>query len=126
MKYREELICDCPPASARDTDGLPIMYRIICGQRPTDADFHSLRRLNPNSRHEDPVLECRARGLSLFTDPSKAKQRTKKKLRDGKLCGLKLTKGAGKIIQSGRLGHYTWWPFADFDILSCCEVQTND
>jgi len=29
----------------------------------------------------------------------------------------------GKIKQTGKKSHYTWWPFADFDILANCRVR---
>lgn len=126
MKYREELPCNCPPSDAQEIESVPIMYRLIEYDTPTEEDFHSHRKLNPNKPFKNASRECAARGLSLFSDPNEARRRTKKTMKNYRLCILRLYSGAGKILKTYGPHHYTWWPFVDFDILSICEVVQHD
>lgn len=42
-------------------------------------------------------------------------------LRGKRICRVQLMAGAGRIRQTGKPSHHTWWPLADFDILGHCE-----
>lgn len=123
MKYREPLPADCPPDDAEDITADMTVFRLVRGNPPTDDDFRSQRVESPNRKF--PVDECTTRGLSVFSLEKDAKEKTLKihRLRDHLIYHVKLTTGAGKIRKSSGSSHITWWPFANFDILACCNIK---
>lgn len=102
-----------------------VMYRLTKEHKPTNEDFHSLRKLRPEAKHQD-LNECIARGLSVFSDPIMAKRRAKRRLDGYSVCRVRLDRGAGKIMRTSGPNHYTWWPYDSFDILANCEPIAND
>jgi hypothetical protein len=44
-------------------------------------------------------------------------------LRGSRVCAVRLGAGAGRLLQTFRPSHHTWWPFAAFDILGHCEGE---
>ena len=38
------------------------------------------------------------------------------------ICRVRLREGAGRIQQTGRETHHTWWPLAGYDILAHCDM----
>ena len=121
--YREELPDDCPPADAIEITEELIAYRLVKSNPPTSEDFRSLRDLKPNRSFGD-LPECQIRGLSVHFDKTDSENLLKlPNLQNCHLCRLKLNAGAGKIKQTNKLSHHTWWPFADYDILSNCLTQ---
>ena len=125
-KYLEELPCGCPPSDAEDIVSTRIMYRMIEGDTPIAQDFYSHKKRNSNLKYHDPLKMCQAHGLSLFDDPEKAIKATRARYPNHRVCRLILQEGSGKILKTDSAGHYTWWPFEEFDILRACEVQAND
>jgi hypothetical protein len=119
--YREELPPSCPPGDAIEITAATAVYRLIGGQNPCDQDFESHQAKKPNVIYPDP---CIARGLSVLKDTATA-ERFKKlpTMRSKKLitCRVALCGGAGRLKLRND-GHFTWWPFAEFHILSRCEV----
>ena len=101
------------------------MYRLTQEQKPTDEDFHSLRKLKPEAKYED-LNECIAHGLSVFSDPVMARSRAVRKLKGYSVSKVRLDRGAGKIMRTSGPDHYTWWPYNSFDILACCESIADD
>ncbi|MDE0092968.1 MAG: hypothetical protein OXO49_00460 [Gammaproteobacteria bacterium] len=126
MEYREELPPNCPPPNAKDIEGPVVMYRMIASNTPTENDFDSLAKLNPTFHVKRPSDECFGRGVSVFSNPKTAKQRTERTKKDYRLCKIQLVRGAGSYIKSFGPHHYTWWPAKEFDILACCEVKLSD
>lgn len=97
------------------------MYRLVRTDPPDHTDFRSQRAENPN-RHFN-VPECIARGVSVFSDQNVAGDLLRLPSQRGKLiCELTLDNGAGFILKTGRPSHFTWWPFAEFDIVGNSQV----
>ena len=121
MTYREPLPEDCPPDEAEEILEPTVVFRLVRNDPPTDDDFRSQRAEKPTRQFSIP--ECRVRGLSVFKNRSVAeKMSTTRNLRGTVICQVTLTIGAGRIQRTGSRSHYTWWPLADFDILSNCVV----
>ena len=121
--YREPLPPDCPPATSEEIVRERHVFRLVRTVPPTDRDFRSHRAENPD-RIFVGVSECRARGLSVFAARQHAENALRlPTLRGRFLCRLQLRAGAGRIQQTGRGSHHTWWPLADYDILANCEVS---
>lgn len=124
MHYREQLPDGCPPDSAEEISEPWEVFRLVRTRPPTDDDFRSQRAEKP-TRDFPGVTECVARGLSVHTKREDSERASKlPSLRRRFLCRLKLEAGAGCVLQTRRPSHHTWWPLADFDILSRCTVET--
>ncbi len=122
MTYREPVPEDCPPDDAEEVIEPLIVFRLVRNNPPTYDDFRSQRAEKPNQKFN--VSECQARGLSVFLNPNEAAKCSKyRNLRDTLVCRVILNDGAGRIQQTGRRYHCTWWPLADFDILANCQVM---
>lgn len=122
MQYREQLPPDCPPDDAEEITAEMTVFRLVRGNPPRDGDFRSQRAERP--RASFGVTECQARGLSVFAVLEDARTLCKlPKMRNRLVCRVQLNFGAGSIQQTGKKSHYTWWPFAEFDILANCRVE---
>ena len=123
-RYRESLPPGCPPDEAREITSSEAVFRLVRTHPPTADDFRSQRAEKPLQKFHG-VSECRARGLSVFSRREEALQRALKlpSLRGRLICRIQLKSGAGSIQQTGRRPHHTWWPLAEFDILSRCAVE---
>ena len=116
--YRDKLPCDCPPDDADDI-AIPLtMFRLIKGDKPSNRDFKSLRQKKP--LHVPPrEMVCISAGLSLFQSLRAIKQTVIYKKGGHTIYEIKLTPGAGKIKQTGRVkDHFTFWPYEGFDIFA--------
>ena len=123
MTYRERLPSGCPPAEAEEIGAAREVFRLVDTNPPTDADFASQRALRPGKIFPG-VTECQARGLSVHTDVSDSKKVLKLPAHRGRqICRVRLEPGAGHIQQTGPRSHHTWWPLADYDILTRCRVE---
>ena len=125
MLYREPLPDDCPPDNAEEIDSPRAVYRLVRNNPATDDDFRSQRAERPGRIFRN-VTECQARGLSVRTNLDSARELMELRAMRGRmLCEVQLARGAGRIMQTGEdPAHSTWWPMADFDILSNCYVVT--
>lgn len=122
MVYREPLPDGCPPEEAEDISGFRIVFRLVRHDPPANDDFKSQRAENPNRKFGN-ISECRLRGLSVHDDLKASKEIMKLPTQRGKrICRVRLNSGAGRIQKTGRVAHYTWWPFSDFDIVSNCSL----
>ncbi len=122
MSYREQLPDDCPPSEAEEILAARIVFRLVSTNPVTLNDFRSQRALRPEAKFD--VSECQARGLSVFADRADIeKTRRLPKFRSWSICQVQLEAGAGYIQQTGGWSHHTWWPFAEFDILTHCENE---
>lgn len=121
--YREELPNGCPPEDADQTQDEQVVYRLVTADPPVDDDFKSHFLLNPAKDYRGH--ECIASGLSVVPTVEDAQSLTSLPALRGKLpCKVTLSAEAGMIKQTRAAPHHTWWPFADFDILACCEMVT--
>ncbi len=119
--YREELPEQCPPAEALKIETDICVFRLVKNSPAAEEDFMSQRALSPNAKFR--VDECIARGLSVWVTQTEAENARKlPKLRTMSVCRVRLCAGAGKLMQTFKPDHRTWWPFASFPILSRCEV----
>ena len=122
MTYREELPVNCPPAAAEEIVQRRDVYRLVRTDPPTDDDFRSQRAEKPGHHFRD---ECRARGLSVHSDPHDSEQARRLPTLQGRLiCRLHLDAGAGELLQTGRPSHHTWWPLASYDVLAVAAVES--
>lgn len=112
-----------PPDNAREISGAETVYRLVENNPPTDGDFISQRERRPSADFRN-ISECIARGLSVFTRIEDIKGTLLlPKFRKGHfLCRVKLTGGAGRIKQTSKPSHHTWWPYKAYNILEVCEV----
>lgn len=124
MRFREPLPQDCPPAGAAEILAPREVFRLVREDPPSNGDFASQRELRPE-RHFSGVTECQARGISIHADRLDSERilQVGGKLKGRLICRIRLGAGAGYILQTGPGSHHTWWPFADYDILSQCEVE---
>jgi hypothetical protein len=119
MIYREALPSQCPPEAANEITADLEVFRVVKKNPPTNQDFRSQRAMQPAAVWE--ISECLACGLSVFAEKRDGEKALKlPRLRGGMLATVRLTQGAGRIQQTFRPSHHTWWPFADFDILAHC------
>ena len=124
MSYRDPLPEGCPPDAAEEIGTERIVFRLVESDPPTALDFLSQRQEKPE-RIFAGVSECQARGLSVFAErPDAAKALKLPRLRNRKICRVVLPAGAGRIQQTSKPSHHTWWPLAAFDILANCMVGT--
>ena len=125
MNYREPLPDGCPPDTAEEIAQPRDVFRLVRTDPPTEEDFKSQREENPGRTFRG-VDECQARGLSVHTERSDSENALRlPKFRRWSICRLQLGLGAGKILQTGRPSHHTWWPLADYDVLAQCTMETT-
>jgi len=123
MNYREPLPEGCPPADSLEVADSLTVFRLVRAVPPSNDDFRSQREEKPG-RTFSGISECQARGLSVFTDRRDAEKALKlPSLRGRQICGIALGHGAGRILQIGKPSHHTWWPLAEFEVLSYCEKE---
>lgn len=124
MNYREPLPSGCPPDTAKEIDHPRDVFRLVRTDPPTARDFRSQRAEKPD-RIFPGIDECQARGLSVHAERRDSERALRLPALRGRLiCRLRLGAGAGKIQQTGRPSHHTWWPLADYDILAQCTMET--
>lgn len=122
MEYFETLPEGCPPDTAVKIDVERHVYRLVRTNPVTQNDFRSQRAEHPDKVFSVP--ECQARGLSVFTERGDSENARKLPvLRRRLICRVRLTSGAGCILQTGKPSHHTWWPLADYDIVGHCVVE---
>ena len=125
MTYRELLPVGCPPDAAEEIVLPRDLFRLVRSVPPAEGDFRSWRAEQPQRGLPEELTECQARGLSVYAERQDLERILKlPKFRRRWICRLRLGAGAGRIQQTGRPSHHTWWPLADFDILAQCRVDT--
>ncbi len=123
MIYREPLPEGCPPDAADEIAAAREVFRLVRNNPPTPDDFQSQRAEKPEAVFH--ISECQARGLSVFAQRRDSERALKLPTLRGRLiCRLRLEAGAGRIQQTGRPTHHTWWPLAAFDVLAHCGVES--
>ena len=119
--YREPLPLDCPPAASEEIVAERYVFRLVRAEPPTGDDFRSYRAVHPHRAFR--VSECQTRGLSVYADRGDAETTLRLPAFRGRLiCRVRLREGAGRIQQTGRGSHGTWWPLADYDIVAHCDM----
>ncbi len=125
MTYGEPLPVGCPPDVAEEIAQPRELFRLVRSLPPVEEDFRSWRAEQPQRGLPKELTECQARGLSVYAERYDLERILKlPKFRGRWICRLRLRAGAGRIQQTGRPSHHTWWPLADYDILGQCHVET--
>jgi hypothetical protein len=115
--WTEELIEKCPPENAFDPNGLTF-YRLAKSNPVTENDFHSQRKLNPNTNFTN-VSECIARSLSIWDDIEKCLNILKLPRHKNKaplVMQLNLVTGDGLVLQTFKPNHYSWWRTNNYNV----------
>ncbi len=124
MQFMEPLPDACPPPTAEEVVGERIVYRMVRDESPQLSDFASQRALRPHAHFD--VDECIARGVSVLSDRNTCANLLKlKTFKRHRVCRVRLAEGAGRIQKTfSNPSHHTWWPYADYDVLSYCEIES--
>jgi hypothetical protein len=106
MKFPTHFPNQCPPATASDATGDP--FRLVDNNPPTASDFISYHLLG---KKYDKAKHCEACGLSVFVREEDVRQFLKAIPFFRKKHVAKGTVAAdwGKVAQTGRFSHHTWW-----------------
>lgn len=121
--YRESLPKSCPPEDSEEIVASRAVYRFVRTNPPREEDFHSQRAAKPTTSFG--VDECRARGLSVFSDLDTClKYKKLPNFKNRMVCCVRLDEGAGRIQRWGsEPAHHTWWPLAAYNILASCSIE---
>lgn len=121
MAYLEPLPEGCPPDDSEEVTAPRIFFRLVKNNPSVSEDFKSQRAEKPNAQFG--AGECQARGISMQERAGALELLLKlPKFKGQRVCEVTLRKGAGRIKQTGKKSHYTWWPLASFNILTNCQV----
>lgn len=117
MLYREPLPTECPPTEAKEITANRKVFRLARSNPPTDDDFRSQRAEKPDRKFRG-VSECQAMGVSVYLDKRDCEDLRKlTHLKGMTVVCVDLLPGCGKILKTSSKSHYTWWPFADFNVV---------
>ena len=93
----------CPPEDALDANG--IVYYIVRENPCVAGDFQTVHERKEN--RGDPCNRC---GLSVYTDLGDVRHNARKYPKLGSLIArATLSPEHGKIKQTGKRSHHTWW-----------------
>ncbi|MDB4963394.1 MAG: hypothetical protein JWP01_3393 [Myxococcales bacterium] len=108
---------DCPPTDALDCE-LEVYYVVkVSPCEATDFQTHAERN---SQRNADPCNRC---GLSVWKDEADARYQAGKHPRLGNMIARgRLQAEHGKLKQTYRPSHHTWWPADDVERHSIFEV----
>ena len=116
MAFPTDWPTGCPPADAEDANGE--FYRIVKADPLRADDFLSYHEMG--IARGDPILRF---GLSLFRLRSDAELASRTFRNLGKVIAqCELQEEHGKIKQTGRPTHTTWWPYLGVDRVSLFNV----
>lgn len=119
-RWAETLPSGCPPEAAQSPLG-DCYYRLVETFPPTEHDFQSLQKLNPNKSFKE---SCIARAVSLFNSYEECLGITKLPLyKNHTVVSITLLGDSGVILQTGskRRSHFSWWRLKDFNPIPCCQ-----
>jgi hypothetical protein len=120
--FAEPLPRQCPPGNATRLSATTEFYRVAKSSPVSESDFRSVRWLYPDRKVPD---ECIASGVSIFQRKNDIERILKLgRFKKGRVVKIALGPNAGLLLGTpgdNANSHHTWWPFEDFDILSCCE-----
>jgi len=120
MESAEDLPEGCPPPDAMIPNG-EIFFRAVLTFPPTEIDFQSQRKQQPNKFYSN---ECEARALSMFSTLDGCKRLKKYTyFKNHFIVSLILSKECGLIKENPSCiseTHYDWWLASKFDPISIC------
>ncbi len=121
MEYRDSLPSGCPPDEAEEIRVATDIFRVVWNSPVKAEDFHSCQTLRPMTNFG--TNSCIARGLSVLRSKTACADMLKlPKFQKGYICRIRLNPGDGRIQQTGRARHHTWWPHRMFDHNTSCSV----
>ena len=114
MDWHEELPNNCPPKDAFEPKGR-VFFR-LCKSNPADtSDFYSQKKEH-SERTFAGVSECILRAISLWDDQHKCLKQKKYPTQKNKVLGkIVLNKNDGRIKNTFKPNHYSWWRSNTFD-----------
>lgn len=114
MNWYEKLPNDCPPLDAFEPEGKELFR--LCQSNPADtSDFYSQQNENPD-RTFAGISVCVLRAVSLWDDHHKCLKQRKYPTQRNKVLGrIQLNKGDGRIKNTFKPNHYSWWRSGTFD-----------
>ncbi len=111
----------CPPIEARPAE--MNVFRMVASSPPTKEDFMS--HVDANKPYNS-AEQCRACGLSVYTDLKDAKTARKrfKPLRGLLIARGSITSNDGVVLQTSTpASHYTWWVKTSTPEASFSEIE---
>ena len=121
MEYRDALPAGCPPDEAEEIAATTDIYRLVRNNPPSADDFLSQQSLNPSRSFGS--AGCMARGLSVRRTKSACELMLKlPRFTGASVCLVRLMPGHGRIQQTGKAQHYTWWPHRGFNHATCTQI----
>lgn len=118
MRFRDEFPQDCPPPEASDIREPIIVYRLTSKFPGTPRDFQSRWQRDPNPAQFPGARECRAKGVSVFSNLEDAQLVLGRRSSGGYIVGIELREGMGVVLQTpsgAHDSHITWWPSIEID-----------
>jgi hypothetical protein len=123
MQWHDELPEQCPPQEAVLPSNM-IIYRAVRTLPPTEDDFESQRVMYPKQLFN--VDECRARSLSVSTEPTPCEHLIRIPNRPERFVAkIRLTEESGLILKTGKRTHFSWWRARDFDPIAATELPED-
>lgn len=114
---------NCPPSNAEQTEA--VFFRACDSNPPTEEDFIShAESLLPRKRNRADSANCAHWGLSGWISHEEAKhaQAVFDWLKPKFIFSTKISTASGRLLQTGRPSHYTFWPCHDFNLLISAEL----
>lgn len=121
FEWAEVLPPNCPPADAERPNNREF-YRLVDTIPPTDADFHSNRKLRPTQSLGPD--ECLNSACSLFNTYRQCAKQAEyfPTLRNKKVVIITLALESGLVLRTHlrSRGHHSWWRAKAFDPIAHC------
>ena len=122
--YTEQLPPNCPPDEATGVNAT--LFRACDSDPPTDEDFtsHVESQLHRKRRRADPAI-CTHWGLSVWTsrDDAAHAQQLLDWLKPKYIFSGDVRPADGKLAQTGKLGHHTFWPYLGVHLIERFEMS---
>ena len=119
--FAEHLPDSCPPTGARHPTG-ELFYRVVKTNPPTDIDFYSQYKKQPNRLFPDL---CQAKALSIYQSVEECDtiRKATKEYRGGHIVSIRLTEESGLIhnYNTSSSTHHSWWLYQIYNPIPQCQ-----
>jgi len=117
MNWHEQIPEQCPPKDSIDPNGEEY-YRLCKSNPAVSSDFCSQKKENPDRKFAG-IPECILFSVSIWSDKSKCLEQKKYPTQKNKKLGkFVLNKEDGKIKNTFKPNHFSWWRSDKFDYAS--------
>lgn len=114
MIWHEELPQNCPPKNSKEPNG-DEFYRLCAGNPALSSDFWSQKKENPH-RKFGGIPPCVLSSVSIWNDKNKCLELKKFPTQKNKKLGkVILNPSHGKIENTFKPNHFSWWRSNNFD-----------